>query len=491
MRKICKSLLIGTSIMLIGAVISISCGRQDSLSLTRLFGASNAIQISSQTLPAKDLRTAIIEVAQTVMPAVVHVEVTQQQVVANPFSPFENDPFFHFFFQQPQMPRKFKRELKGLGTGMIIDTRGHILTNNHVVSGATKITVVLSDGNQFPAKVVGTDPKTDLAVIRISAKNLPPAVTFGDSDKMQVGEWVVAIGHPRGLYQTVTQGIISAKHRQGITEPSNYQDFLQTDAAINPGNSGGPLLNLNGEVIGVNAAIASESGGFEGIGFAIPSTMAVHVANALIEKGKVERGWLGITVQNVTPEKAKTLGLDTPKGALVVDIVRGGPAAKGGLRADDVILAINGQDVTDAGMLRNVVAGIRIGEAAQVTVWRGKTRQVLPITIGDLQDASKLMSAGVWERLGVELHPIKPAEAGRYGLSDGQGVVITRLDPKGPMAEVGFEVDDIIVQVNDQGIDSIDTLDTVLANVHPSQKISIVAIDHRSGQTATVQVKVR
>ncbi len=217
-----------------------------------------------------DLKTGIMQVAKSAIPAVVHVEVTQKSELINPLFPFESDPYLRRYFNLPRMPKKFKREVKGIGTGMLIDDNGSILTNSHVVDGATNILVLLADGRQFKAKLVGTDSKTDLAVIRISGKGPFPYLKFGDSDKVEVGEWVVAIGHPRGLDQTVTQGIISAKHRRGIADPSSYQDFLQTDAAINPGNSGGPLLNLEGEVIGVNSAIASASGGFEGIGFAIP-----------------------------------------------------------------------------------------------------------------------------------------------------------------------------------------------------------------------------
>jgi len=197
-------------------------------------------QSAEKASPAVDLTTAIIGVAKQNIPAVVHIEVTERQEVTNPLWPFENDPFFKRFFGLPKMPRKFKREMKGLGSGMIIDSQGHILTNSHVAGGATKIEVLLSDGRRFPAKVVGTDPKTDLAVIQISAQGTLPHVTFGNSDKVEVGEWVVAIGHPRGLDQTVTQGIISAKHRRGVTDPNSYQDFLQTDAAINPANSGAP-----------------------------------------------------------------------------------------------------------------------------------------------------------------------------------------------------------------------------------------------------------
>jgi len=265
-------------------------------------------------------------VAKQTIPAVVHIEVTERQEVANPFTPFEGDPLFRRFFDVPRMPRKFRREIMGLGTGMIMDAQGHILTNYHVANGATKIEVLLANGQQYPARVVGTDPKTDLAVLKIDAKEPLPFVTFGDSDIVEVGDWVVAIGHPRGLDQTVTHGIISAKHRRGITDPSSYQDFLQTDAAINPGNSGGPLLNLRGEVIGVNAAIASQTGGFEGIGFAIPSNMAVSVAKALIAHGKVERAWLGVSVQDVTPKLATSFGMKAPKGALIADVAKGGPA---------------------------------------------------------------------------------------------------------------------------------------------------------------------
>ncbi|HUS88432.1 MAG TPA: trypsin-like peptidase domain-containing protein, partial [Desulfosporosinus sp.] len=219
--------------------------------LVALSAPAQAEELSSPV----NLSTAVAQVAKQNIPAVVHIEVTERQEVSNPLLPFENDPFFRYFFSVPKLPPKFKRELKGLGTGMIMDSQGHILTNNHVAGGATEIQVLLTDGNRYSAKIVGADTKTDLAVIQISAKGALPHVNFGDSDKMEVGDWVVAIGHPRGFDQTVTQGIISAKHRRGIMDPSSYQDFLQTDAAINPGNSGGPLLNLQGQVIGVNAAI--------------------------------------------------------------------------------------------------------------------------------------------------------------------------------------------------------------------------------------------
>ncbi|MEJ2024688.1 MAG: trypsin-like peptidase domain-containing protein, partial [Deltaproteobacteria bacterium] len=315
-----------------------------------------------------DLTTAIRHIAKQNIPAVAHIEVTQRQEIENPFLPFDNSPFFRFFFDVPGMPRKYQRELKGLGTGMLMDAKGYILTNNHVVGGATKITVLLANGNKYNAKLIGADSKTDLAVIKISSPSPLPHITFGDSDKMEVGDWVIAIGHPRGLDQTVTQGIVSAKHRRGITDPSSYQDFLQTDAAINPGNSGGPLLNLDGEVIGVNAAIVSQSGGFEGIGFAIPSNMALYVAKSLIANGKVARGWLGVSTQDITPELAKSFGLKSPRGALVADVVKKSPAEKAGLRRGDVIVGYRGKRIPDGGTLRNEVATSPIKSMVTVTV---------------------------------------------------------------------------------------------------------------------------
>jgi serine protease Do len=330
--------------------------------------SSLLLPTAAQSAPPEDLSTAIVQVAQQTIPAVVHIEVTQREEVTNPLLPFEDDPFFQRFFGIPKnMPKKFKRELKGLGTGMVMDSKGHILTNNHVVGGATEIEVLLASGERYPARVVGTDPKTDLAVIKTSAKESLPYVTFGDSDRVKVGEWVVAIGHPRGLDQTVTQGIISAKHRTGITDPSTYQDFLQTDAAINPGNSGGPLLNLRGEVIGVNAMIVSQSGGFEGIGFAIPSKMALYIAGQLIAHGKVQRGWLGVSVQDLTPEVAKSSGRESTKGAMIAEVVKGGPAEKAGLKKGDVIISYEGKAIADASILRNEVATSTIGKGNCVT----------------------------------------------------------------------------------------------------------------------------
>jgi serine protease Do len=378
----------------------------------------------------------------------------------------------------------------GVGTGMIIDKQGHILTNNHVVGGANKIVVTLSDSTQYDATVVGTDPKTDLGVIKIPAKETLPFVTFADSDQVQVGQWVVAIGQPRNLAQSVTQGIISAKHRTGITDPNSYQDFLQTDAAINPGNSGGPLLNLGGQVVGVNSAILSESGGFEGIGFAIPSNMAVHITDQLIKNGKVVRGWMGVSVQDLTPDLAKSFGLQLTKGALIADVTKDGPADKAGLKRGDVILACQGKEIADSAALRNAVANISPGQEATVTIWREKKKEELKVKIGNAEELAKLLIMTLKERLGAEVRPLTIQEAEQYGMDSPGGVLIKGVDPKGPLGRAGFEVGDAILTINGHPITGIEGLVAILSQIKPHEKVSIFAVDHRTGQTGNVEAQL-
>jgi serine protease Do len=452
-----------------------------------------ALRFAPAAEPAKsfDLSTAIIQVAKQTIPAVVHIEVSQSQEVANPLLPYSTDPFLRRFFNIPQMPKKFKREMKGLGTGMIIDGLGHILTNHHVAGGAQKISVILSDGRQYSAKLIGTDPKTDLAVIKIDAQKALPYIQFGDSDKVEVGEWVVAIGHPRGLDQTVTQGIISAKHRQGISDPSSYQDFLQTDAAINPGSSGGPLLNLRGEVVGVNAVIVSESGGFEGIGFTIPSNMAINVSRALIAHGKVERGWLGVSVQDLTPALAKTAHIEVLKGVFIADVTVGGPADKAGMKKDDVIISFDGKEISDSGMLRNATAAAPIGREVKAGILRNGKLLEVTVIIGSLEAANDLMAKTIRTRLGVEVREITPREVQKYNMDDRQGVVITRVDAKGPLGEAGFEVGDIILGIENQPITGVSNFIALASALKPNQTVTFIALDHRSGNVGTLQITVR
>jgi serine protease Do len=390
------------------------------------------------TISKRIWKTAIAHVASENIPAVVHIDVTQRREISNPMMPFGNDPFFHFFFNGPQVPRKFKQELKGLGTGMLIDDKGNILTNNHVVAGATEINVLLADGTTYPAKLVGTDPKTDLAVIRIETDEKLPAVTFGDSDRMEVGDWVVAIGHPRGLDETVTQGIISAKHRRGVLDPTSYQDYLQTDAAINPGNSGGPLLNLSGQVVGVNAAIASESGGFEGIGFAIPSNMAVHVARALIDHGKVIRGWLGVSIRDLTPEISQIHETQGQKGSPDCRCGPRSPADIAGLKKEDLVVKFQDQTIEDAAGLQRLVGDTPVGDTANLTVKRDGKTVDLTVTIGSLDDAVRRIAASLEDRLGAVVRPLKAEESREYGLEPGQGVAIKSVDADGPAGKSRF-----------------------------------------------------
>ena len=457
----------------------------------QLFSFTSLAPAAAAPGKSVDLTTAIIQVAKQNIPAVVHIEVTERQEVENPFLPFENDPLFRRFFNTPQMPKKFKREMKGLGSGMIIDGQGYILTNHHVAGGATQIEVLLANGSRYPAKLVGTDPKTDLAVIKIAAKETLPRVTFGDSDATEVGEWVVAIGAPRGLDQTVTQGIISAKHRQGVSDPSSYQDFLQTDAAINPGNSGGPMLNLQGQVIGVNAVIISESGGFEGIGFTIPSNIATQVAKALIAHGKVERGWLGVEIRDLTPTLAKTVRAPNTSGALVADVVKGGPADKAGLKKNDVIISFGGKETADSSRLRNRAAEAPIGQDVKMAVLRNGQRLELTVRIGNLESSNKVLAGAVKERLGVEVRAITPRETRKYNMDDNQGVVITKVDGKGALGAAGFEVGDIIMGIDNQPIAGPEDFVTLASALRPQQKITVLALDHRTGNMGNVEVTVR
>jgi serine protease Do len=439
----------------------------------------------------QDLSNVYVQIAKKVIPSVVHIEVTAREEVGNPFLPFENDPFFKYFFNNPNGSKKFKRDVKGIGTGMIIDSSGNILTNFHVAGGATKIEVLLADGEKYSAKLIGGDSKTDLAVIRINAKKQLPSVTFGDSDKIEVGEWVMAIGHPRGLDQTVTHGIISAKHRRGITDPSSYQDFIQTDAAINPGNSGGPLLNLRGEVVGVNTVIVSSSGGFEGIGLAIPSNIATYVAKTLISHGKMERGWLGVSAQDLTPDLAKALGISASKGALVNDVTKGGPAERAGIKKDDVITIFNGKSMSDGNMLRNEVAVASIGKDIKLTVLRGSKSYDLVVRVGDLKEAMAGLSASIKEKLGAEVRTPTQKEIDKYELDAGQGIVITRVEQNGPVGKAGFEAGDMILEINGQAITGLEPFTEFVGSLKKNQRITLLALDGKTGKTGYLQIMVR
>jgi serine protease Do len=448
-----------------------------------------SVQASEGSVPV-GLSTAIAQVAKQNIPAVVHIEVTQRQKPTNPRLPFQNDPFFQNLFSGPKMPLKFNQELQGLGTGMIVDSQGNILTNSHIVGGGTEIQVLLSDGRSYSAKVVGTDPRTDLAVIKVPEKESLRHVIFSDSDKMGVGEWVVAIGYPRALRQTVTQGIISAKHRQGILNPTSYQDFLQTDAAINPGNSGGPLLNLEGGVIGVNAAIVAQSGGFEGIGFAIPSNVAFHIAKILIAHGKVERGWLGVSVQDFKPHIPQAFRVENGWGALIADLIKGGPAEKAGIQRGDVLISYQDKPIPDARTLLNEVTATPVGQVVGVTVLRRGKERGFSVKIANLENTLRLRVPSMKSRLGAEVRLLTSKEVERYGIRSTGGVAIIWLDPHGPLARAGFEVNDMVLEINGEAVEDLEGFTGLASSLKPNQRITLLALDHRSGRTGYVQVVV-
>jgi serine protease Do len=322
----------------------------------------------------------VADAAQKVIPSVVNISSTKTVVDR---SPFYSDPFFRDFFGNAPQQERVQRSL---GSGVIISADGYIITNNHVVGGANKVEVRLSDNRVFQARIIGTDPKSDVAVIKIEARGLP-YLPIGDSSKLRIGTFVLAVGNPFGLGQTVTLGIVSALGRSGLGI-TDYENFIQTDAAINPGNSGGALVNMRGELVGINTSILSRSGGNIGIGFAIPADFAVSVKNSILRYGKVVRGWFGVTAQDIDAGIARSLKMPNPKGVIVVDVAKGSPAASSGIRHGDVITAINGKTVPNSISMRFMVSEVLPGTQAKVTVIRNGREIVIPVNVGDLSKAS-------------------------------------------------------------------------------------------------------
>lgn len=437
-----------------------------------------------------DPRKAIGQVVQQNIPAVVHIEAGQSQKVV---LPFDNDPFFRYFFNMRPIPGGFKRksyELDETGTGILIDSEGHVLTSSQLAKPSAAIQVLLPDGRQYPAEVVGADPNTDLAVLRISVNEKLPHVRFGDSDEVALGDWVVAIGYPRGLAQIVTQGIIVSTHRAGMKDIYAYQDFLQTDAAINAVNTGGPLLNLCGEVIGIISTTVTKSSGFEGIGFAIPASIAARIAKQLLAHGQMARGWIGVGIQDVTPELHRSSGLERPEGALIAHIVKGGPADRAGIRKGDVVIGYEGREIPDGATLRKEVAVSPIGQEVKLTVIRNRKKQELKVRIENLQEAISRQVSSIKARLGVDVRPVTSQEAEQYRLGSRQALVITSLYPNSPLAEVGFEVNDMVLEINGRPIDSVEDFESLANALRPEQRVILLGLDHRSGRSGYVQAVV-
>lgn len=427
---------------------------------------------------APDLSQAFKLTAQAVRPSVVSISSVKKVRMLNPRlrqrpgAPgmpgipgvpdelrrfFGDEPFERMFPQMPQTPEDFNQE--GLGSGVIVTADGLILTNNHVVAGADEVTVTTADARQLRAKIVGADRATDVAVLKVDAKDLVPA-PLGNSDSLEVGDWVMAIGSPLGFSQTVTAGIISAMGRQvGVTN-GGYEDFLQTDAAINPGNSGGPLVNLKGEVVGINTAIASRSGGFSGIGFAIPVNMARSVMDQIRDNGKVTRGRIGAAIQDLSEDLAKSFGYSGREGALIDDVVPDSPAAKAGLKPGDIVTKYQGKPVRSSSQFRNAVAATAPNTQADLEIFRDGKKQTLQVQIGLLSDdelaRSQPEAAGEEESaesLGLSVQPLTPDLARQLGVKDGQtGVVISGVEPGSLAARGGLRPGDLITSVGGQPV---------------------------------------
>jgi serine protease Do len=415
--------------------------------------------------------------AKAAMPAV--VKISASKIVKAPTALEQGDdeggqldPFRQFFggqggggfrFQQPQQPRSHREG--GLGSGVVISPDGYILTNNHVVDGATDVRVTLPDRREFKAKVIGTDAKTDIAVIKIEASNLP-VITVGNSSKIQVGDAVLAIGNPYGVGQTVTMGIVSATGRAGLGI-EDYEDFIQTDASINPGNSGGALVNDRGELVGINTAIlAPGSGGNQGIGFAVPVNLARQVMDQIVTHGSVQRAYLGVTIQEVTPALAKTLGLPGPEGALVGDVSPNSPAAKAGIKSGDVITALNGTQIVESNQLRNNVALMNPGQNVNLKVFRDGQTLNITANVAEMP-GTKLAKASRGENgetqnqvlEGVQVQDLDARTAKAAGLpANTKGVIVTEVDPASPAAAAGLKEGDVIEEANRHAVNSSDDL---------------------------------
>ncbi len=445
------------------------------------------------------------ELVDKLMPTVVNITTTQNVPQQGPRlrdmpqlppgSPFEE--LFKEFFDKRGGEEQQKRRGTSLGSGFVIDGEGYIVTNNHVIQGAEDITVIFRDDTQLKAKLVGSDSRIDLALLKVEPPNkkLLPAAKFGDSDKAKVGDWVIAIGNPFGLGHSVTAGIISAR---GRSLNDSLDDYLQTDAAINKGNSGGPLFNTDGEVIGVNTAIYSPSGTNAGLAFSIPSNLVKQVADQLREFGKVKRGWIGVSYQSVTDDIADSFGLDRARGVLVANVVADGPAAKAGLKRNDIILTFGGQDVLDLRRFPRIVANSRVGGTVDVVVWRGGKEVPLKLRVGEQEEAEKQNASAQGpqrkapdadqpvtsnvEQLGLTLQKVTDQLRERYGLSDQvKGVVITKVAANSPAAEKQLQAGDVILEVDQKPVTTPQEITDIVTKLQQQKKRSVLLFVERQG----------
>jgi serine protease Do len=464
-----------------------------------------AFALSGPLAPAAFARPApdsFADLANQLLPVVVNISTTQTVTASAgvPQLPADLPPDspLRQLFKDMDKGKNVPRHVTSLGSGFIIDPSGIIVTNNHVVEDADEITVTLNDGTSLPAKLIGRDDKTDLALLKVVPKKPLPASHFGNSDKARVGDWVMAIGNPFGLGSTVTTGIVSARNRDIAAGP--YDDFIQTDAPINRGNSGGPLFDMDGNVIGVNSAIFSPSGGSVGIGFAIPSNMAREVIGQLEKYGSTRRGWLGVRVQNLTADLAEGMGVPGTNGALVADVTAGGPAEKAGIKNGDIITGFDGKPVPDSRTLPREVADTAAGKTVNVDIVRGGKKMTLRAVVAKLQnddDGNKPNKAPPpakpspkSSRLGLSLAALDDAVRAKYKLpKDAAGVVVTDIDPLGASADKNFRPGDIIVQVQNQPVRTPDDVNKIVdANAKAGKKVALLLVS-RGGDLTYVAVR--
>jgi serine protease Do len=414
--------------------------------------------------------------------------IKREQFFRSPFGQDDalNDMFERFFGDR--IPRESRQT--SLGSGFIIDKEGYILTNNHVVEQTDEIKVKLANNKEYNAEIVGRDPKTELALIRIEAEEDLKPLPMGDSEELEVGDWVLAIGNPFGLDHTLTVGVVSAKGRTavGITD---YEDFIQTDAAINPGNSGGPLINLKGEAIGINSAILSQSGGYMGIGFAIPINMAKDLVPQL-KKGKVIRGWLGVSIQGITPELKEKFNLDKAEGALVSEVNSGGPAEKAGIKQGDVIVSFDGKKIRDTSELPFVVASTPVGKTVTVEAIRSGKKKRFEVVIAKLEDETEAGETPAEEKadLGMTVDEMTPALARQLGLSEGTGLVVVEVEGNSPAEEAGIARGDVIQAIDHEPVNDVETYKKKIGR-YKEGDVVLFYVKKRNGPTLYLTLKVR
>ncbi len=470
-------LFLASIILGISCFNSVSDGKtkqndKDTIENAPAFNKSNN-PIETQMVPE-----SFSNLAEMASPAVVNIQTVRTAKTKNMFrqfnrSPFgDDDPMEDFFnkFFGPNQQKEFKQ--RSLGSGFIIDKEGYIVTNNHVVQDSDKIKVILKNEKEYNAEIIGRDPNTDLALIKIKTENSLPVLKLGNSDALKVGQWVVAIGSPFGLEHTVTAGIVSAKGR--VIGSGPYDDYIQTDASINPGNSGGPLLNMNGEVIGINTIIIA---GGQGIGFAIPINLAKGIVEQLKKYGDVTRGWVGITIQDLPADLSNYLGIEGKKGVLVSDVIPGDPADKAGIKPKDIITEINGQNIDSSRTLLKIVAGMSVGKNVKIKILRDGKEKIVNVEIAKRMD-EKIASArdslkGEVSDIGIRVANLTPEIARRFDISEKEGIIVVAVDPDGKAAEAGIVSGDIIKEINHYPVKSVKEYADVLNKIKKDKTLEI------------------